>query len=369
LDDPESAHLTWIWEEMLAEGTLAACVAKPKVGKTTLCYELGVKVAHGQSFLGRATQRSPVLFLSVEEHRREVKRRLRGLGADQLETLHIHTGPLDDSPSTLYTIKQFISEHGIKLVILDTLNSFWSVQEENDAVAVTQAIKPLLHLARESGAAVLLLHHARKSEGEYGDEIRGSGALFSLLDVALILKRDAVETQRKLTAISRYPETPPDLIIELRDHGYECLGDPSTTAKAAKLNKLATVLTEDATEAKTLARKAGVAVRSAYTLLDQLVLDGRAIRSGEGKRNSPYLYSLHAPKAEGLHETNSTERSAIQQTDLLADDSFRATPHSQGLPRNESLRGIVSCAPRTPNTQRNGVNDTDSVEEEVLNVD
>jgi hypothetical protein len=54
---------------------------------------------------------------------------------------------------------------------------------------MTKAVKPLLQLARDSGACVLLIHHARKSEGQYGDEIRGSGALFALVDVAIVMKR------------------------------------------------------------------------------------------------------------------------------------------------------------------------------------
>lgn len=357
LDEPEPLQPTWVWEDFLPEGALAALVAKPKVGKTTVAYELAVKVTQGQPFLGRTTQRSPVLFLSVEEHRREIKRRLRALGADSLETLHVHTGPLDDSPTTLHTLGQFIGKRGIKLVILDTLNSFWSVQEENDAVGVTQAIKPLLNLARESGAAILLLHHARKSDGEHGDEIRGSGALFSLLDVALILKRHEVETQRKLTAISRYPETPPELIIELRDHGYECLGDPSLTGKAAKLNKLAAALTEEPTEVKPLALRAGVAVRSAYPLLDRLLIDCRATRIGEGKRNSPFLYSLHASREGGPHETKAMNGHVVSNPLALAGDSFRASPPSKGHETKHTQPPFVSCDPLTPYTQRNGVSE------------
>jgi replicative DNA helicase len=356
LDEPEATQLTWIWDGFLTEGGFSAFVGKPKVGKTTVVYELAMKVAQGQPFLGRATRQSSVLILAVEEHPREIRRRIRALGAEDVDALHIHAGRLEDSAATLHGLRVYIAKHGIKLVVFDTLNSFWSVQEENDAVAVTQAIKPLLTLARESGASLLLLHHARKSDGEFGDEIRGSGALFSLLDVALILKRHEVDTQRKLTAISRYPETPPELIIELRDHGYECLGDPSTTRKVAKLNKLASALTEEPTEVKPLAHRAGVAVRSAYPLLDQLLLEGRAIRTGEGKRKSPFLYSLHTPRAGGPHETKPMNGHAATNPLTLAVDSFRASPSSKGHETKDTKPPFVSCNPHTPGMQRNGTN-------------
>ena len=106
------------------------------------------------------------------------------------------------------------------MVIIDTLATFWKVKDENDAGAMTQAVIPLLNLARESGACVLLIHHSRKSEGAYGDEIRGSSALFALVDIAVIMKQHEVETQRKLIAMSRYPETPSELLVELRETGY-----------------------------------------------------------------------------------------------------------------------------------------------------
>ena len=177
--------------------------------------------------------------------------------------------------------------------------------------------------------------------------------------MALILKRHEVDTQRKLTAISRYPETPPELIIELRDHGYECLGDPSTTGKVAKLNKLASALTEEPTEVKPLAHRAGVAVRSAYPLLDQLLIEGRALRTGEGKRKSPFLYSLHAPKTGGPHETKSMNGHAVTNSLDLAGDSFRASPHSKGHETKDTKAPFVSCDPRTPNTQRNGIGEVE----------
>jgi hypothetical protein len=320
LDEPEPLEPDWTLEDILAAGILAAIVSKPKVGKSTLVYELGVAVAQGRVFLGRATKQGAVLILAMEEHRRDVKRRLRNLGADQLDGIHVHAGPLPDSPDTILALASFIKQHGIVLVIFDTLNAFWSVSEENDAGAVTQAIKPLLQLARESGATVLLIHHARKAEGEYGDEIRGSGALFSLLDVALILKRHTVDTQRRLTIISRYAESPPELLLELREHGYVSLGDPAASDKAARLAKLTDALTDTPMGVKAVAAKAGLPLKASYSLLELLAQQGKATRSGTGKRGAPFLYSkfvsVSTLKTGGPEETNSPQ----------------ATPSTQGLP-------------------------------------
>lgn len=57
-------------------------------------------------------------------------------------------------------------------MLVDTLGTFWRVEDENDAAGVTKAMKPFLALARKTGACVLLIHHARKAEGVFGSEIR-----------------------------------------------------------------------------------------------------------------------------------------------------------------------------------------------------
>ena len=123
-----------------------------------------------------------------------------------------------------------------------------AVGSENDAGAMTKAVKPLLDLARESDACVLLIHHSRKSDGAYGDEIRGSTALFGLADVAVVMKRHEVENQRKLCAMSRYPETPTELVVELREDKYVSLGDPKDLDKKARYQKMKEALSDSPEE-------------------------------------------------------------------------------------------------------------------------
>ena len=280
----------WILEDYLPAGSLALIAGKPKEGKTTLVYEFAAKVAQGGVFLGRTTRKGGVLILAVEEHRRDVKMRLQNLGAEGLDDLYVNIGPLSPTPTFFANLSTFIQDHDIRLVIIDTLAAFWSVDNENDASEMTKAVKPLLRLARESGSCVLLIHHARKSEGSHGDEIRGSGALFGLVDIAIVMKRHSVETQRLLQAQSRYPETPSELVLELREHGYVALGDPAAVGKADKLRRLRAVLTDDPQETESLAKKAGLSRRDATRLLDLLVKDGETIREGKGKRNDPHRF-------------------------------------------------------------------------------
>jgi predicted ATP-dependent serine protease len=308
----ENDAIEWILEDYLPTGGLVILAGKPKEGKTTLTYELVVKVAKGQPFLGRTTAKCGVLVLGLEEHPRDMGLRLRGLTPDGLDNLFIYAKPLSPTADTLEEIKQFVMSNGIKLILIDTLGAFWNVRDENDAAEVGRAVKPILDLARTSGACVLLIHHARKSEGTFGDEIRGSGALFAAVDVALILKRHEVETQRTLRAVSRYPDTPTEMVLELRESGYVSLGDPARLNRQAKRDKMKAALTEVWTEPKALAKLAGVPERDSHRLLGNLHTSGDADRMGTGRKGSPFQYRkmlFHAtpPVLEGTpHETETT---------------------------------------------------------------
>src|SRR5207247_585884 len=128
---------------------------------------------------------------------RDVKVRLRELQA-KCDQLYVHSGSLKPALDTFSAIAQFAKDKEIKLIIVDTLAMFWNLKDESDPAALTQAVKPLLQLARETGACVVMIHHFRKSEGTEGDEVRGSTALVASVDVALLLRRHTSEKQRKL---------------------------------------------------------------------------------------------------------------------------------------------------------------------------
>ena len=316
LAEPPEA-IKWILDDYLPAGGLVLLAGKPKEGKTTLSYEIATKVAQGVPFLGRQTRQGAVLILALEEHARDVRIRLHHLGASTQDGVFVHTGPLAPTATALDEVMVFATEHGVTLILIDTLSAFWKIRDENDAAEMTKVVKPLLQLARESGACVLLIHHARKSEGSYGDEIRGSGALFAAVDVALIMKRHAVQTQRILQAQSRYVETPSELVLELRDSGYVALGDPASAGKAARVAQLTESLSQEWEEAATIAKRAGLSLREGHRLLTILVGEGKALQDGKGKKGSPYRFmknAMHVPPPPYRHESNDTHADAMHVT-------------------------------------------------------
>lgn len=76
----EEPETEWLWGVILPAGGLSLLVAKPKVGKTTLAFNLGWAVAGGRDFLGRKTKQCPVVYLALEEKRSEIRKKLKAFG-------------------------------------------------------------------------------------------------------------------------------------------------------------------------------------------------------------------------------------------------------------------------------------------------
>lgn len=293
----EPEPIRWIWEPFLPEGGLALLVAFMKVGKSTFASALSVAVAQGRPFLGFPTIRGGVLLLALEEHPRDVRRRLTRFGVGPEDPLYVHEGVLTYAPATFEAFRDFIGEHGITLVILDTLSMFWPVTDENANAEVLRSVKPLLTLARDTGASVVLIHHERKAGGEDGRSIRGGSALFGLVDQALLLDRrqGSKGTERVLRALGRYTETPRELILELVGDEYRKVGTAEELGLEASKTRIWAALNETPQDVARLAREAGLsekATKRALTALGQ-----RVMREGKGVRGSPHAYRQAGPNS------------------------------------------------------------------------
>ena len=287
-----AAPITWVWEPYLPEGALALLAAFMKVGKSTFAYALAIAVARGDRFLDGQTTQGGVLMLAVEEHPRDVKLRLGLFGLLSTDRVHVHTGPLDSSPATLKSIRDYIVEHNIRLVILDTLSRYWRIEDENNNTQVIRALSPLLDLARETGATVLLVHHERKAGGAEGRSIRGGSALFGLVDQALILdRRDGGDrTQRILRTLGRYSESPPEQIIEYTAFRFRMVGSVEEATATARSARVLEAIAATPRDVPTIATASGLTAKQVRPVLAALLSEGQVARDGSGVRGSPHTY-------------------------------------------------------------------------------
>ncbi len=166
---------------------------------------------------------------------------------------------------------------------------------ENDSGSALEAMEPLQEAAA-TGLGIIVVRHERKSGGEVGDAGRGSSAFGGAVDVVVSLRRPEGKSRRTIRAIqalSRFSETPGELMIELTPGGYVSLGSSHDVAlgEAKEAILAAAPRSEgEAKELKVITLPADVKRATAQRAIQQLLACGHLARTGNGRRGSPFRY-------------------------------------------------------------------------------
>jgi len=171
---------------------------EPKVGKSLLVANLALALASGSSRAGfHVPQARRVLICQFELPTSQFAVRLspmrKPIGSAADSNLLIDTeasGHLLSAPRGLDHFLAAIRSAKADVVVLDPLYSTHD-QDENDTRAMAALCQTLLRLRDASHAALIVVHHVRKSVGRYeiGSAFRGSSALHAVGDSYLLLVR------------------------------------------------------------------------------------------------------------------------------------------------------------------------------------
>ncbi len=177
LSTPE-AEADVLEPRVLARGSLTEFISPRGLGKTHVAHATAVR---------QASMGMRVLIIDRDNSRRELRRRLRGWGADGLTTLHV-LGRDDAPPLTdRRAWSEFPSNYD--LVVIDSLDSSTEGVGEQDSAKPSMAMAPLLDIVHKAaGPAVLVLGNTVKS-GTHG---RGSGVIEDRADIVFEV-RDATD--------------------------------------------------------------------------------------------------------------------------------------------------------------------------------
>jgi hypothetical protein len=310
LKEPEET-VTWLVEGVLPMGGFSVLASKPKVGKSTIARNLAKCVARGESFLGRKTNKGPVIYLALEEKRAEVKRHFEDMGATGEEEIFIYAGgaPVD----ALIQIREIAERMHPSLIIIDPLFRMTRVKDGNDYVAVTQALEPILRLARDTGAHVLCVHHTGKGDRQGGDSVLGSTAIFSSVDTLMLMSRH--EHYRTIHTIQRYGEDMEETTLHYNKETRTIeIGESKEREDISTLKTSIQEFLSSQSEPKTETEITNeVEGRNALkrTALRELVKEEKVNRDCKGSRGDPYKYSctlvpehiwVQGYKSSGTHD-------------------------------------------------------------------
>lgn len=230
---------------------------EPKVGKSLLVANLALSLAAGVDRIGfpiPAPRRVLVcqfeLPVAQFVSRLAVMRRAVGAVAD--ERLLVDTrasGHLLSAAQGLGHFLEAAKAAAAEVIVLDPLYSAHD-QDENDTRAMAALCQALLRLRDASRAALVVVHHVRKSIGrhEIGSAFRGSSALHAVGDSYLLLTRPSPQLPTvELRFQFRYAAAQPPRLLELNPQTLWFSGAAASSASAAATRRK--VAKEDITEA------------------------------------------------------------------------------------------------------------------------
>lgn len=214
LDEPEP-----VIPRLAFLGRLTLLSAREKLGKSTLAAAGAAAVSRGRRFLNDETTRGTVLWVGLEEHVGDTARRFEEFAAapDSIYVLDRLEGrdPFRDLGAA-------VRAKSARLVVVDTLSRFAEslVRDAGSSVEWIPVMAGFTRLARDSGAAVLLLHHARKDGG-----YRDSTAIGAGVDALFEMTRGDESVVRKVEGRGRWSMD--DFALRLEENTISAPGAPA----------------------------------------------------------------------------------------------------------------------------------------------
>lgn len=299
------ATTAWRVFGLIPDGAIVELDGRAKAaGKTTFMAHLVRAVLDGSSFLGRDVQQSAVVWLS-EQPISSLRASLAPAGLTDREDLEILVwGDAIGVPWEVVARAAVARAHELgALLVIDTLPQWAGLRgdRENDAGAALQALEPLQRGVAD-GLSVVVVRHDRKGSGEVGESARGSSAFGGAVDVILHLRRGTSDERpsiRYLSGLSRFQETPSELVIELTDEGYGVLGDGTAYAKSEGKQRVLEAIGDGELRRSEIEDRVGVSGERLTSILADLVEGGFLAKAGRGVKGDPSRFRRVVPIHSG----------------------------------------------------------------------
>jgi AAA domain len=210
---------------LLPQQGILFCGGEPKVGKSLLVANLALTLAAGSSRTGfHVPTPRRVLICQFELPTEQFAARLwlmrHALGPGADDNLFVDTRSAGHLLSSSHGLNHFLAAAraaAAEAIILDPLYSAHD-QDENDTRAMAALCQTLLRLRDASRAALIVVHHIRKSVGRYeiGSAFRGSSALHAVGDSYMLLTRPSPQLNTiELRFQFRYAAPQPPMLLRL----------------------------------------------------------------------------------------------------------------------------------------------------------
>jgi KaiC/GvpD/RAD55 family RecA-like ATPase len=303
----------WLAPPLLPRAVLTALYAPGGDGKSLFSMALAAEIAHGGELAGIECKQGTAIYLDAENGEHEIHRRVHTLGLPASGVWVADASRLD-LRRDIAEVEAVVREMTPDLLVLDSFRSMTPGMEENDTNQTARALDPLRRLAHESGAAILLIHHANKA----GKEYRGASSIRDGVDVLWHLGRqdDDPDSQRRFLHNVKMRVAPDGGRLWLRldiDRGRVLIDQaeppteqatPITQPVRAKLSdQILNSIGEQPLHLAAIAKRVGRGPKdgSVRNALGALVESGHLTRQGHD------YVKVQAVQADGLHPCTGQE--------------------------------------------------------------
>lgn len=195
-----------------------------KSGKSTLMAHAAAAVSRSDSFLGEQSGEEHggrIVWAGLEESLGDAVRRFSDLDADP-ENVRLIRSP---DAAVHDHIRKALREEAADLVVIDSLIEYarlvgGEAPKSGDDAAWANVMRPLVALSREFDVAVVVLHHTRKSDGQYRGSTEIAAAVDALLEISMPSAADD-STVRRISGRGRDAMAVEPFAITFGPDGYE----------------------------------------------------------------------------------------------------------------------------------------------------
>lgn len=306
--DYEAGDVPWIVQDVLTYGA-HLLVGRPKGGKSWITLDMAYACANGGSFLGQQARKTGVLWISGEDTKASLSRRLKVRNERfaiapivmTMESLKAERVKWENCSFDSWLRGFLEANEGIGLVIMDThatVEATWaheSIDEKRNASIVAQAYQ-MSRIYEDIGqgaeCCIVLVHHAAKRKGkditDYHELINLPATVVAGSTASLVLAdppdrdiHDEDDHRRVFAVRGRHIIGEAPLLIELKDGHAKLLGVfheiRQTEAQAEVLEAIETLLGE--ADSTTIAEVATLMGKHKNTVQQALA---RAKKAGAG---------------------------------------------------------------------------------------
>lgn len=185
----------FVVEGLIPAGQVGLLVGPAKLGKSTLAFDLALRVASGRAFAGIPVRRGKAVYLYGEDSTSVMNARIRTAGDEAIAAgrdflaipAHEFGSSIDKALSEISVLPN------LSLLVVDTSAVF--VPDTNSGGAARQLMGALASFADRTGCAVLVIHHtgkdltagrAKSAKGVF-DKAKGSGEFVNAARFVLTL--------------------------------------------------------------------------------------------------------------------------------------------------------------------------------------